>query len=238
MAMSTADRYQRAQYGGLHWGTAFFGWLVATGMEVLLLALLTAAGGAIALTAVGGTNGLVQNAGTVGLVSGLLMLAAMAAAYYAGGYAAGRMSRFDGARQGLGVWLFGLIATIALAAAGLLFGTNFNLLQQLNLPAIPVNGEQLTTGGAITLLLAAVASLLAAMAGGRAGEAYHRRVDRTHAKIEEIERSRQNERAVPERGMDMRPQRSVPTFGERIEERDPRGIRHQRREARRDHYDQ
>ena len=60
-------------------------------------------------------------------------------AYYAGGYVAGRMSRFDGARQGFGVWLFGLLVTIAIAAAGAIFGDKYNVFEQLNLPRIPVS---------------------------------------------------------------------------------------------------
>ena len=40
------------------------------------------------------------DAETIGLVGGALLLAALMIAYFAGGYVAGRMSRFDGARQG------------------------------------------------------------------------------------------------------------------------------------------
>src|SRR5918997_4642415 len=35
---------QRDEYGGLNWGAAFFGWLVAIGMAAVLLGLLSAAG--------------------------------------------------------------------------------------------------------------------------------------------------------------------------------------------------
>jgi hypothetical protein len=41
---------QRAEYGGLNWGAAFFGWLVAVGMAAILLGLLSAAGTAFGLT--------------------------------------------------------------------------------------------------------------------------------------------------------------------------------------------
>ena len=36
---------QRATFGGLSWGAAFFGWLSANGLAVLLISLLGAAGG-------------------------------------------------------------------------------------------------------------------------------------------------------------------------------------------------
>ena len=41
---------QRDEYGGINWGAAFFGWLVAIGVAALLTALLSAAGTAIGLT--------------------------------------------------------------------------------------------------------------------------------------------------------------------------------------------
>jgi hypothetical protein len=41
---------QREEYGGTNWGAAFFGWLVAVGVAVLLTGILAAAGAAIGLT--------------------------------------------------------------------------------------------------------------------------------------------------------------------------------------------
>jgi hypothetical protein len=143
-------------------------------MGVLLTALVGAAGTAIGLTN-GATTG---DAGTIGIVGGALLIVVAAVAYYCGGYVAGRMSRFDGARQGFGVWAFGLIMTLVIAAAGAIFGNEYNLLEQLNLPRIPVSTSELTTGGLIALAAIAVASLIGAIAGGKLGERYHRRVDR------------------------------------------------------------
>ena len=48
--MRTSVRRQREEFGGLHWGSAFFGWLVAVGIATLLTALLSAAGAAVGLT--------------------------------------------------------------------------------------------------------------------------------------------------------------------------------------------
>src|SRR4051794_41835344 len=44
-----AHAIQRDEYGGLNWGSAFFGWLVAVGIATLLTAILSAAGTAIGL---------------------------------------------------------------------------------------------------------------------------------------------------------------------------------------------
>ena len=100
------------------------------------------------------------------------------AAYLAGGYVAGRMSRFDGARQGLAVWLIGLLVVLLLAAAGGILGSQYNVLQQLNLPRIPIDEGTATTAGIITLVAILLVTLLGAVLGGKLGERYHRKVDR------------------------------------------------------------
>ena len=169
---------QREEFGGINWGAAFFGWLVAIGVAALLTAILSAAGTAVGLTE-SSTSQASGNAGTVGIVGGIILLAILAIAYYAGGYVAGRMSRFDGPRQGLGTWLIGLIVTVVLAVAGVLLGAKYNVLSQLNLPRIPVDEGTLTTGGLIALVAIVAVTLLAAMAGGKQGTHYHRKIDRT-----------------------------------------------------------
>ncbi len=70
-------------------------------------------------------------------------------AYLAGGYVAGRMARFDGAKQGIAVWVIGLLVVIALAVLGAVLGAEYNVLTQLNLPSIPLSGDTLTTAGII-----------------------------------------------------------------------------------------
>ena len=64
------------------------------------------------------------------------MIAIFAIAYYAGGYVAGRMSRFDGGRQGLAVWIVGLLVTILAVVLGLIFGEQYNVLDRVNPPDI------------------------------------------------------------------------------------------------------
>jgi len=168
---------QRDEFGGFNWGAAFFGWLVAVGITALLTALLSAAGAAIGLTELSGSDAR-SSADTISIVGGALLIAVLALGYYAGGYVAGRMSCFDGGRQGLGVWLIGLAVTVLLAVVGAIAGSEYNLLGQLNLPRIPIDEGSLATGAAIALALLLVATVLAAIAGGKLGERYHRKVDR------------------------------------------------------------
>jgi MFS family permease len=171
------QRRQREEFGGLHWGSAFFGWLVAVGIATLLTALLSAAGAAVGLTKTS-TSDAAGKADTLGIVGGVLLLVILLVAYYAGGYVAGRMSRFTGPRQGLGVWIIGLAVTVVLALAGALLGAKYNVLGQLNLPRIPVDEGTLTMGGLIALAAIVLGTLLAAVAGGKAGTHFHRKIDR------------------------------------------------------------
>ena len=168
---------QREEFGGLNWGSAFFGWLVAVGMAAILLGLLSAAGAALGLSEVSESEAN-SNAETIGIVGGILLIASLVAAYYCGGYVSGRMSRFDGGRQGLGTWAIGLAVTIVLAVAGALFGSEYNIFEKLNLPRIPIDEGSLTAGAAIALAAVVILTLLAAMGGGKAGERYHRKIDR------------------------------------------------------------
>jgi MFS family permease len=115
---------------------------------------------------------------TVGIVGGSLLFVVLCLAYLAGGYVAGRMSRFDGARQGLGMWMFGLVIAGLLAVIGLLAGSaDYNPLAQLDLPRIPVEEGALTSGGQIAMAAIVIGTFLAAIGGGIIGERYHRRVD-------------------------------------------------------------
>jgi hypothetical protein len=176
-ALATARDRQRDEFGGINWGASFFGWLVAVGVAALLVALLAAAGAAVGLTATTESD-ITSNAEELSLGGGIALVVVLMLAYYAGGYVAGRMSRFDGGRQGLGTWLIGLIVTVALAIAALVLGDEYNVLEQLNLPSLPVGEQTLATGGIIALAAIVLGTLLAAMSGGKVGERYHKRVDR------------------------------------------------------------
>ena len=170
---------QREQFGGLKIGCSFFGWLTATGTAVLLTALVAGFG-----TALGLGNGVTAqdaaaNAQLVGLGGAIALLVIIAIAYFAGGYVAGRMARFNGVKQGLGVWLWALVFAIIVAIISVIAGAQFDVLAQLNgFPRIPLNEGTLTTAGIVTAVGVAVVSLVAAILGGLAGMRFHRKVDR------------------------------------------------------------
>jgi len=106
------------------------------------------------------------------------MLVLLGVAYFAGGYVAGRMARFDGARQGVAVWIIGLLVVVLLGVAGAVFGAKYNVLAQLNLPRIPVDEGTATTGGIVALVAVLLVTLGAAILGGKTGERYHRKIDK------------------------------------------------------------
>jgi hypothetical protein len=176
-SMRAVRARQHEEFGGVNWGAAFFGWLVAIGLAALLVGLLAAMGAAVGLTELSESEA-AGNASEIGIGGAIALLLALAIAYYCGGYVAGRMSRFDGARQGFGAWMFGIAVTLLLALAAVILGSEYNVLEQLNLPSLPVGESTLTTGGAITLAAIVIGTLLAAIVGGKAGERYHRKIDR------------------------------------------------------------
>jgi len=170
---------QHDVFGGIKWGSAFFGWLCANGLAVILAALLAAGGVAFGLTnGVDNADAAADSADVIGIGGAVAILVIAAIAYFAGGYVAGRMARFDGVRQGIAVWIVGLLVVIALAIAGVVFGAKYNVLSNLNLPRIPVDEGTATAGAVVSLVATVVVTLVAAALGGKAGERYHRRVDR------------------------------------------------------------
>src|SRR3954469_9591350 len=172
------DSEARDRFGGINWGAAFFGWLVAIGVTILLTGIVSAIVAAISDTTNVTQTQAQRQAGTIGIAAGIVLLVVLLIAYYAGGYVAGRMSRFDGGKQGLAVWLIGLVVTLVAIALGAIFGSKYNVLDRVNLPRLPISTDQLSTGGIITAVAVLVVSLLGAMLGGKVGHRYHDKVDR------------------------------------------------------------
>ncbi len=169
---------QKAAFGGMKFGSDFFGWLTASGTAVLLVALVAGFGAAVGLSKGTGLP-TVQDAASVGIGGGIALLVVAFIAYFAGGYVAGRMARFNGLLQGFGVWLWAIIVAVVVAVIGLIAGARFDVLARINgFPRIPLNEGTVTTAGIITAIALAVVSLIGALLGGLTGMRYHRRVDR------------------------------------------------------------
>lgn len=174
---------EKERYGGIKWGSAFFGWLTATGTAVILTALLVAAGTAVGVgtdtAATEATGRAAGNAGTIGVAGGVALLVVLLVAYFCGGYVAGRMARFNGIKQGIAVWVWAIAIAVVVAVTGALLGEKFDILGRLGgFPSLPVDAGSVTTGGIIAVLIAIVAALVGAILGGLAGMRFHRNVDK------------------------------------------------------------
>ena len=174
---------EKEQFGGFKFGAAFFGWLTAMGTAVLLTALVAAIGAAVGLG--GGTSpdeaadAAAENAETVGIVGIIVLGLVLHIAYFAGGYVAGRMARFSGAKQGLAVWIWAIAIAIVVAVVTAIAGSQWDVLSNLDsFPRIPITPETATSTGILTAIGAAVVTLVGAVLGGIVGMRYHRKVDR------------------------------------------------------------
>lgn len=171
---------EKAEFGGIKFGTAFFGWLSAMGLTVILTAVVAGTGLALGLGDTVSDAATDAGAATsIGIGGTVAILVILFVSYLAGGYVAGRMARFSGAKQGVAVWLWSIVIAIVLGVVAAIAGTQYNVLANLNtFPRIPINEGTLTATGIIAAVLAALVPLLAAVLGGIAGMRYHRRVDR------------------------------------------------------------
>lgn len=165
--LADARALQHERYGGSKIGSAFFGWLVAVGLTVLLGVLAGAVTAAVQADA--------PRTGAIVTVAVLIV------GYYAGGYVAGRLARFDGARNGFLSWVVGVLATLVLVVLAAFVGAQYDVLSRVQLPTMPSGIDQVTVFDLVMLAIAIVGTLVAAVLGGKAGESFHRRVDRAAA---------------------------------------------------------
>jgi hypothetical protein len=178
-------RRERQEFGGrIQWEAVFFGLLAAVGLAACLVAGVL--GG---LIAAGVTDAHESASGLVDQMmagGGAISVAILALAYLTGGYVAARMARFDGWRQGLGIWLLSLLAVLAAAVTAWIAGGKLDPTESISLPSNPVDEGPLHQGAAVIAPVLVVVPLIAALVGGVLGDRFHRAVDR--AGTDEFER--------------------------------------------------
>ncbi len=171
---------EKEHFGGMKFGAAFFGWLTATGLFVLLSALVGAVAGLLGYGADLSTSDITSGSGeaqTAGVTAAIVLGVVLLVSYFAGGYVAGRMARFSGIKQGVAVWLWAVIVAVVLAIIGFVVGNQASVTQRFQDLGVP-SMQELTGPGLIGLLVVAAVALIGAMLGGLAGMRYHRRIDR------------------------------------------------------------
>lgn len=167
---SLADRY-----GGFDWWADFIGWAVAIFFTLLVAGIVAAIIGGVGYqldAPISTGDETAQRLGIGGLVGGLI---AVFLGYLVGGYTAGRMARFDGVKNGIGVVIWTIVMALILGILGLVLGDRFDLTQRLRLD---IDGGTLTGAGLISLAVTLVVMLAGAILGGKLGAGYHRRIDR------------------------------------------------------------
>ena len=173
------ERALTERFGGIDWWADFLGFAVAIFFTMVLFGIVGAIVGTVGyqmnanVPKIGGSVSTTQQQlGLGGLIGGLV---ALFLAYLLGGYAAGRMARFSGAVNGLGVVIWTVIVAIILGILGAILGNRFNVGNQLHLN---IDTATLGVAGVISLVVALLVMILAATLGGRLGEGYHRPIDR------------------------------------------------------------
>jgi hypothetical protein len=167
----------RERFGGADVVAGILGMLTALGTLVLLGALLAAGAGEIPyqLNQID-VDGNLQEVEVVGAI---VAIAVVFASFFVGGWAAGRMARYDGGINGVGVALWFILLVAIFALLGAWFGSEYNAFSAAELPDwfAQVGADDVTLKSIAGAIAGIVAALLGGGIGGMFGEQYHRRID-------------------------------------------------------------
>lgn len=175
--LAEAAEPERLSYRGFKFGAAFFGWLIMVSMLVLLSAVVGGAATAGYYILGYTRTDLEDNAGTVAISAASAVVLVITLAYYIGGYVAGRLVRFDGMRQGFGVWMISLLLIVLGSSAGAFLNSRYDYTGRVDRPDVPLSDDTLLTGGLVTAAALLMLPLLFALLGGRTGQRYHDKID-------------------------------------------------------------
>ena len=179
LTAATALSMQKSRYSRMHLLPGLLGWLITISlMDGGLWAIqswLTLTGQSESIEYASVVSRLFSGASNAVPVAVALSVLIFFA-YLVGGYAAGRMARFAGAKQGIAVWLWQIMALIIGSLATFLAPQLFqNGVASLSLQKL-IAGD--FANGLLAVLLVLALSFLGAILGGLLGRLYHRRVDK------------------------------------------------------------
>ncbi|TCC31160.1 hypothetical protein [Kribbella sindirgiensis] len=164
-------------YRGFKFGAAFFGWLIAISMSVLLMAAVSAAALGTAEILDYTTSDAKAQPGAASLTAAGVTIFMLTLAFYIGGYVAGRLARFDGGRQGFGVWMIAVLVGAIAAGAGWVLDSQYGLVDEINRPDVALSDNTVLLGSIAAGATLLVLTLLFAIVGGKSGRRYHDRID-------------------------------------------------------------
>ena len=179
LTAATALSMQKSRYSRMHLLPGLLGWLITIslmdGGQWAIQSWLTLTGQAESIEYASVVSHLFSGASNAVPVAVALSVLIFFA-YLVGGYAAGRMARFAGVKQGIAVWLWQIMALILGSLATFLAPQLFqNGVAHLSLQKL-IAGE--FANGLRAVLLVLALSFLGAILGGLLGRLYHRRVDK------------------------------------------------------------
>jgi hypothetical protein len=163
----------RERFGGIDIPASMIGMLTALSTTLILAGLIGAAVGAVGYQT--GLEESAQDLSTWSLIGGVAVLFV---AYVIGGWAAGRIARYDGARNGFAAGIWTLILGAILAGLGAWIGSEYDVFRNVELPQW-FEEDAFTTAAIISGVAAIAAMFAGGIIGGLWGERYHRRADRT-----------------------------------------------------------
>lgn len=179
------------RFGGIDVPATLVGMLTALSTVLILAGLIGAAVGAVGYQT--GLEADAQDLSTWSLIGGVAVLFV---GYLVGGWAAGRIARYDGAKNGFvtGVWtlLFGGI----MAALGAWVGSDYDVFRNVDLPQW-FDSDAFTTAAIVSGIAAILAMFVGGTLGGAWGAFYHRRADRMI--VSAPARTESSRRTEPER---------------------------------------
>lgn len=167
----------RERFGGADALAGIFGMFAALGTLVFLSALLAAGNAGIG-------NQLNQidfdgNLQEVEVVGSIVAIVVVLAAFFVGGWTAGRVARYDGGINGMGVALWFILLVAVFGALGLWLGQEYNAFAGVDLPNWfgQLGADEVTLKSIAGALAGIVAALLGGYLGGLVGETYHQKAD-------------------------------------------------------------
>jgi hypothetical protein len=164
-------------YRGFKFGAAFFGYLIAISMSVLLMAAVSAAAFGTAQILDYTTSDAKAQPGAALLTAAGVSIFMLMLAFYTGGYVAGRLARFDGGRQGFGVWMIAVLVGLIAGGIGWVLDSQYSLVNDINWPNVALSHNTLLLGSVAAAAVLLILTLLAAIIGGKSGRRYHDRID-------------------------------------------------------------
>lgn len=167
----------RDRFGGADLLAGILGMFAALGVLVFLGSLIAAGNAGIEyqLNQIDPDGNLTE----VEVVGSIVAIAVVLVSFFAGGWAAGRMSRYDGAVNGIGTALWFILLVAVFGALGMWLGQEYNAFAAVDLPNwfAQIGADEVTLKAIAGAAAGIVAAIIGGGIGGLLGEKYHRNVD-------------------------------------------------------------